>query len=80
LWGNEDVGLKHIIERREAQSIDAKAFLSDLADVIEKGAFYGKNNRGDFEFLYGKKMAVIAPTFKGNKLVFLLTAFKTNKK
>lgn len=80
LWGNENFGLNHIIQRRAEQSIDIETFLQDLDEVIEKGNFRKKNNRGNFEFMLNKKIAVISPELKGNKLTFLLTAFKTHSK
>ena len=32
------------------------------------------------EYLHGRKMAVISPELRGNKLTFLVTAFKTRRK
>ena len=80
LWGNENLGLCHIITRREEQGIDTNVFLKDITEVIEQGNFRKKNQRGNFEFMHGNKIAVIAPEYKGKKLVFLLTAFKTHSK
>jgi hypothetical protein len=81
LWGNDRLGLQHIIRERETKdSINAREFLADIAGVIETGYFYGKNKYGDFLFRLDKKVAVVALTFKNNKLVFLLTAFKTHSK
>jgi len=80
IWGNEDLGLAHIIARREKQNIETKEFLSDIADVVEKGTVRKVNDRGNFEILYNGKMAIVSPELKGNKLTFLLTAFKTRYK
>ena len=80
LWGNESMGLCHIISRREEQGIDVNDFLRDLSEVVEKGRFRKKNQRGNFEFMHGNKIAVIAPEYKGHKMVYLLTAFKTRSK
>ncbi|ULJ60785.1 anti-CBASS protein Acb1 family protein [Wielerella bovis] len=79
IWGNDDVGLKHIIKRRAEQGIDTDDFLSDLNEVITKGNLERSESTGNFEIWHNKKMAIIAPEFKGNRLMFLLTAFKSRK-
>lgn len=80
LWGDDNVGLKHIIKQREKQGIDSNEFVRNLSTVIEKGDFYQKSDRGNFEILYNGKMAIIAPEYHGNKVTFLLTAYKTRYK
>ena len=80
IWGNEQLGLKHIITRREEQGIKSETFIKDIADVIEKGNFREKNKNGNFEFFYNQKVAVISPELYKNKITFLLTAFKTHSK
>lgn len=80
LWGNDYLGLRHIILHREEQGINASEFLKDLAEVIESGNFRKKNNRGNFEFMHNGKVAVISPELQKNKITFLLTAFKTHSK
>jgi hypothetical protein len=79
VWGNDDIGLQHIIKRREEQGIDSKQFVANLADVIEKGTIRKTNERGNFEIVYGRSVAVVSPELRGNKLTFLLTAFRTRK-
>lgn len=51
--------------------------MQDLAEVVEKGQYRRRNDRRNFEFLHGRKMAVISPELRGNKLTFLVTVFKT---
>ncbi len=80
VWGDDYAGLKHIIRQREKQGIDINDFLSDLTDTIENGDFIKKNDKGNYEFLYNGKMAIVAPEYHGNKLTFLLTAYKTRYK
>ncbi len=80
LWGNDAIGLQHIIKQREAQGINILEFVGDLANVIENGRFRKTNSRGNFEIMYNGKIAVVAPEFKGDKITFLLTAFKTHSK
>lgn len=80
LWGNDNLGLQHIVRRRQDQGIDAGNFLQDITDVIQSGNFRKKNDRGNFEFMKNGKIAVISPELWGNKITFLLTAFKTHSK
>lgn len=80
IWGSDSVGLQHIISRRKEQGINSTEFIKDLADVVNKGDFKRKNERGNFEIEYGRKIAVIAPEYHGNKITYLLTAYKTRKK
>jgi len=80
LWGDDSFGLQHIIKRREEQKIDPNRFVSDLSDVIENGKMSINQKTGRFEILSNGKMAVVSPELRGNKLTFLLTAFKSNKK
>lgn len=68
LWGNDFVGLRHIIKQREAQGIAIIDFMKDLASVIEEGHFRKKTNRGDFEFVKDGKLAVVAIEYHGNKI------------
>lgn len=79
LWGDDTYGLQHIIKRREEQGINAKEFVQDLAEVVEKGKYRKRNAKGNFELLHNGKMAVVAPELHGNKLTFLVTAFKTRR-
>jgi len=79
-WGNDFVGLKHIVQQREKQGIDGIKFVSELSDIVEKGKYHKKNERGNFEFLYKGKMAIIAPEYHGNKITYVLTAYKTSIK
>jgi hypothetical protein len=80
VWGNEYFGLCHIIRRREEQGIEPNKFLSDITDVIEKGVIRKQNDRGNFEIRHNGKIAIISPELAGNKITFLLTAFKTRYK
>lgn len=80
IWGSDTVGLKHIIKQREKQSINAQEFVRTLAETVEKGKFYKKNNRGDFEFVHNGKLAIIAVEYHGSQLTYLLTAYKTRIK
>ena len=80
VWGNDDFGLNHIINRRKEQGIDTYSFIQDITDCVEKGSFRKENKRGNFELMHKNKIAVISPRLCGNKTLYLLTAFKTHSK
>lgn len=80
IWGDDTCGLQHILKRREEQGINAQEFVKDLAEVVEKGSYRKQNKRGNYELLYNGKMAIVSPELQGNKMTFLVTAFKTTIK
>ncbi len=80
LWGNDNLGLQHILLRRTEQGINANEFVKDISEVVEQGSFKQRNDRGNFEFWHKGKMAVIAPEYHDNKITYLLTAYKRKKK
>lgn len=78
-WGNNDVGLQHIISHRKEQGINVDGFLEEITEVVEKGAFGGPAKAPDsFIFRTKDKTAVISYTYKGNDIQYLLTAFKSS--
>ena len=86
IWGNNAVGLKHIIEQRrkeknmeKEQESHVHDVLSHIQDVINYGIFRKQNSRGDIEFVYKGYGVAIAPTYHGNKMTYLLTAYKNEK-
>ena len=79
IWGNEGMGLCHIIERRRSQGINIDDFLSNITEVIEKGDFIKTNEKGRYEIQLERKVAVIEPEIKNGKMTFLITAFKRKK-
>ena len=85
LWGNDRLGLRHIIlqRRKEKETEEEKVrhvneLLSNLGEAIEKAHFKKKNNRGNFEFQFEKSYIVIAPEYHGNQITYVLTAYKRN--
>jgi hypothetical protein len=74
------MGLQHIIKQREKQGINANEFVSQLTDIVNKGKYHKRNDRGNFEFLHKSKMVIIAPEYHGNRITYILTAYKTNIK
>lgn len=84
IYGDETLGLRHIILRRKKQGFTdekIKALLYDLDDVIATGTIEpSKTGQGTFGVFKDGKMAIISPMLHGNKLNFVLTAYKTRKK
>lgn len=80
LWGNGYVGLSHILRQREKQGINSSEFIKDITSIVEDGRFRKKTIRGDFEFVKDGKLVVIAIEYHGNKIQYLLTAYKTRYK
>jgi hypothetical protein len=52
--------------------------LEDLDETIEKGNLK-TNSLGRFEIWYNKKMIVLMPNFNGEKIIFVITAYKQRK-
>ena len=75
VWGNDDLGLQHIIKGRNEQGYDGESFLSEIPRVIRQGRIR-KQPGGTFTIEHGGVRAVIAPNLRGNKITFLLTAFE----
>lgn len=76
LWGDDTLGLQHIIKEREKQGINIDDFLSDITDVIEKGKFLKINTKGRHEFKLGNKVVIIETREINKNITFLLTAYK----
>ena len=78
IWGDGNKGLSHIIKRREKdEKQNINEFLSDLADVIQKGIKsnnLNENNR--WEISLNGKTAIIEPIETNGERTFLLSAFK----
>lgn len=77
LWGDNRLGIQHIINRRKKQGWSEEeidGLFSDLDSVIKKGTLT-QNERGTFEISLDGKMAIISPKLDGNNFTFLLTAF-----
>ena len=72
-WGDDTMGLKHIIQERISQGIDPDDFLPRLPDIIENGAI--KKDRGRFYIRKNNYTAVVSPTFLDDEFAFLLTGW-----
>lgn len=73
-WGNDAVGLKHIIKRRTEENEDVDELVSHLSDTIENGTLK-INKRGRFVITKGKYQAIISPEIFNDKLNFLVTGY-----
>lgn len=74
IWGNDAVGLKHIIKRRTEENEDVDELVSHLSDTIENGTL-NINKRGRFVITKGKYQAIISPEIFNDKLNFLVTGY-----
>lgn len=75
-WGDDWMGLKHIIKERSEQGVDVDAFLLRLPDLVEKGQL--KADRGRYYIRKDNYTAVVSPTFFDDKFMFLLTGWDEN--
>lgn len=74
IWGNENMGLAHIIKRRKETGQNLRALLSSLTDVIENGVL-SFSKEGRFEINYKGKKAIIEPKLYGKNIQFVFTAY-----
>lgn len=74
IWGNDAVGLKHIIKRRTEENKNVDELVSHLSDTIENGTLK-INKRGRFVITKGKYQAIISPEIFNDKLNFLITGY-----
>ena len=74
VWGNEGMGLAHIIKRRKETKQPLGKLLSSLTEVIENGELK-QDTDGRFVIRLKQKRAVIEPRFYEGKVKFLFTAY-----
>lgn len=78
VWGDEEGGLRHILEGRSNYG-DLDDFVTSLSDVIENGSII-INKDGKFEIWFERKIAVVSPDYNGDdNIKFLITGFKQKK-
>ncbi|MDR0571960.1 MAG: hypothetical protein LBG48_03880 [Rickettsiales bacterium] len=80
VWGNDNLGLCHIIKRRGSQGVNIDEFLKDIDEVIERGSLKFNRNSNRFEISKNNKTVIISPTMKEEKFNFVVTAFEICKK
>ncbi|HEF3573470.1 TPA: hypothetical protein R9120_001736, partial [Campylobacter upsaliensis] len=76
VWGDENFGLRHILNKHGSEFEDIAA---ELSEAMEKGVLKKQNEvRSRIEF---KDFAIgLSGEFKGEKRAFIITAFKRNGK
>lgn len=84
-WGNEYVGLRHIIEERQKEKVGhVDEALAHLETAIKKADFDKINDRGNLQFIYkedeNKFFVIIAPEYHKKKLTYVVTTFKRSSK
>ena len=78
VWGDDNMGLQHIIKRRTETGQNLDKVLRNLTDVIEKGNLEPADKER-LQLTLGNDRAIIDLKFRGNKLQFVLTAFELYK-
>lgn len=85
LWGDDYVGLQHIIKQRmkekpnataEEHAIRLNLLFSKLSNAVENGVLKKRSTRGDYNFVFDHTMVIVAPEYHGEKATYVLTAFK----
>ena len=81
LWGNEDIGLAHIVRRRRdtCPELDVDAFVDDMATIIEDGAIYYNRETNNFEIWHNKKLVIITKQFFGHDIRLVITECPSRK-
>ena len=80
LWGDENVGLCHILRRRsESKGVNIEDFVNSLTDTITNGKLYFDNTTGNFEIWKNKQMVVVSREFFGKEMRLVITAFPSSR-
>ena len=75
-WGDDFMGLKHIIQERASQGVSMQDFLPQLTNIIQQGNLTARNVR--FYISKDHYTAVISPTYFDDLFIFLLTGWDDN--
>ena len=75
-WGDDFMGLKHIIQERMSQGIKPEDFLPKLPGIIENGDIESRNGR--FYIRKDHYTAIVSPTYFDDEFTFLLTGWDEN--
>lgn len=74
VWGDENMGLAHILKRRKEMGQNLGKLLNSLGDIVEKGQLK-ESSSGRFMIEYKGKKAVVEPRLYNEKVNFVLTAY-----
>ena len=79
-WGDEERGLCHLISRRKSKGIDTEEFLSNIAEVVEKGRLHNHPKYSNRWLIWydGKQIAICAD-YNGEKMNWIITGFYKKK-
>jgi hypothetical protein len=75
LWGDDTMGLQHIIKRRNEEGFDGESFVQELPNVIRNGKLKKQQN-GRFNITLGDKQVIVTPELYGQKITFILTGYE----
>jgi len=78
IWGDNKMGLQHIIKRRIESGQDLKKLFNNLSEVVETGIMY-ENESGRLVITDGDIVVVVAPNLYNKKTAFILTAYEKYK-
>jgi 8-oxo-dGTP pyrophosphatase MutT (NUDIX family) len=79
IWGNDNMGLQHIIKRRGEQGVNPNKILSHLSDVVENGTLKASkraNEKPKFVIEHKGDRAIIGTSILGNASHFVLSAYE----
>lgn len=79
VWGDENMGLAHIIKRRKEKNQDLEKVLNSLEKVVSNGKLSFNQSTNRFEISTDKIKAIVSPSYRNEKIQFLLTAFEEEK-
>ncbi|MDR1321513.1 MAG: hypothetical protein LBK56_08845 [Gracilibacteraceae bacterium] len=80
-WGDDSVGLCHMISERRTRGVNIDAFLKELPLAVEKGKLGPNHDEPDtrINIYHRDKVVVITYELRGEEARAILTAYKTTK-
>jgi hypothetical protein len=78
IWGNDNIGVQHIIKRRKEEGQDWESVLRELPEVVEKGKLAKKVIGGKHRFVitHNGHEAIVDSRLYGSNIQFVLTAYE----
>lgn len=80
IWGDDNIGLKHIIKRRLKNNQDPMVVLKNMSDTIQNGFLYYDETRDSYQVWGNKLLFSISKTFFGEDLKLVVTGYEHTKK
>lgn len=78
IWGDDSIGLKHVVQQRRKQGIDPKPLLSNIADIVQTGDVHEGSDK--FEIWKDGRMCVISKFRFGRDIRLVITAFPSRRR